>query len=85
MRLDPRDRLGPTARVVDLLYVRGAAEETGLPAGCADLVSAANALHWFDLPRALVEIARIAASGGGPRCTGAAARSLRSTTSSMRS
>jgi SAM-dependent methyltransferase len=45
-------------------YVRGAAEETGLPDGCADLVSIANALHWFDAPRALAEIARLAAPGG---------------------
>jgi SAM-dependent methyltransferase len=42
-----------------LRYLRGAAEETGLPDGCADLVSMANALHWFDPPRALAEIARI--------------------------
>jgi SAM-dependent methyltransferase len=47
-----------------LRYLRGAAEATGLPDGCARLLTVANALHWFDLPRALPEIARVVAPGG---------------------
>jgi SAM-dependent methyltransferase len=47
-----------------LRYVRGEAEATGLPDGCAELVAIANALHWFDLQRALAEIARLVVPGG---------------------
>jgi SAM-dependent methyltransferase len=37
----------------------GRAEETGLPAACADRVTCAQAFHWFDAPAALAEISRI--------------------------
>jgi ubiquinone/menaquinone biosynthesis C-methylase UbiE len=40
------------------------AEDTGLPDGCADVVTASQALHWFDPERALPEIARILRPGG---------------------
>ena len=39
------------------------AEATGLPAACADLVVAAQALHWFDAGRLHPELARIARPG----------------------
>lgn len=39
--------------------INGTAEETTLPAGSVDLVTAAQAAHWFDLPRARCEFARI--------------------------
>jgi SAM-dependent methyltransferase len=42
----------------------GTAEDTGLPAGCADIVTASQAMHWFDPGRALPEIARILRPGG---------------------
>lgn len=42
----------------------GTAEETGLPAGSADLVTAAQAWHWFDTERACAEISRILRPGG---------------------
>jgi SAM-dependent methyltransferase len=45
--------------------VQASAEETGLDAGSADLVTAAQAFHWFDQPRALGEMARILKPGGG--------------------
>lgn len=45
--------------------VQASAEETGLDAASADLVTAAQAFHWFDKPRALAEIARILKPGGG--------------------
>ncbi|HTZ30079.1 MAG TPA: class I SAM-dependent methyltransferase, partial [Streptosporangiaceae bacterium] len=35
------------------------AEDTGLPDGCADVVTASQAMHWFDPDRALPEIARL--------------------------
>ena len=45
--------------------VQASAEETGLDAASADLVTAAQSFHWFDQPRALTEIARILKPGGG--------------------
>jgi SAM-dependent methyltransferase len=40
------------------------AEQTGLPDASADIVTASQALHWFDPDRALPEIARILRPGG---------------------
>ncbi|MGC4003134.1 MAG: class I SAM-dependent methyltransferase [Pirellulales bacterium] len=37
----------------------GAAEATGLPDGAIDCVTAAQAMHWFDAPRAHAEFRRI--------------------------
>jgi SAM-dependent methyltransferase len=42
----------------------GRAEDTGLPAGSADIVTASQAMHWFDPGRALPEIARLLRPGG---------------------
>jgi len=42
----------------------GTAEDTGLPDGCADIVTASQAMHWFDPGRALPEIARVLRPGG---------------------
>jgi SAM-dependent methyltransferase len=44
--------------------VAGSAEETGLPDACADIVTASQAMHWFDAERALPEIVRILRPGG---------------------
>ena len=44
--------------------VEGRAEETGLPGGSADIVTASQAMHWFDPARALPEIARLLRPGG---------------------
>ena len=44
--------------------VDGAAEATTLPNHSVDLVTAAQAAHWFDLPRARQEFARILRPGG---------------------
>jgi SAM-dependent methyltransferase len=45
-------------------YQAGTATETGLPDACVDLVTAAQAFHWFDVPGALAEFARILARPG---------------------
>ncbi len=42
----------------------GSAEEIPLPGGSADAVLAGQAMHWFDLDRALPEIARVLSPGG---------------------
>jgi ubiquinone/menaquinone biosynthesis C-methylase UbiE len=45
--------------------VQATAEATGLEVGSFDLVTAAQAFHWFDKPAALMEMARIVRPGGG--------------------
>ncbi len=45
--------------------VQATAEETGLDLASADLVTAAQAFHWFDKDRALGEAARILKPSGG--------------------
>ncbi len=47
-----------------LVSVAGTAEETTLRSASVDFVTAAQAAHWFDLPRARAEFARILRSGG---------------------
>ena len=44
--------------------VAGTAEETTLDSASADFVTAAQAAHWFDLPRARAEFVRILKPGG---------------------
>ncbi len=44
--------------------VDGRAEDTGLPADSADIVTASQAMHWFDPDRALPEFARLLRPGG---------------------
>src|SRR5581483_10403536 len=40
------------------------AEASGLPDGCADAITVAQALHWFDLGRFYAEAHRVLAPGG---------------------
>jgi SAM-dependent methyltransferase len=47
---------------VEYRVARG--EESGLPDGWADLVTVAQALHWFDLPPFWSEVDRVLAPGG---------------------
>ena len=44
-------------------YRRASAEDSGLPAASAALVVAAQAAHWFDWPRFIAEVLRVAAPG----------------------
>jgi SAM-dependent methyltransferase len=48
-----------TADFPRLRCVPGSAEATGLPSHSFDLITVAQALHWFDLERARAEFARI--------------------------
>jgi SAM-dependent methyltransferase len=40
------------------------AEQSGLPAASVGLITVAQALHWFDLPRFYAEVRRVLAPGG---------------------
>jgi SAM-dependent methyltransferase len=55
---------GPDAGATRFAVAAGSAEATGLPDSCADIVTASQAMHWFDADRALPEIARILRPGG---------------------
>jgi ubiquinone/menaquinone biosynthesis C-methylase UbiE len=44
--------------------VSGTAEDIPLPDACADAVLAGQAMHWFDMDRAMPEIARVLTPGG---------------------
>jgi SAM-dependent methyltransferase len=48
-----------------LEFIDGTAEETGRPAGSADLIVCAQAFHWVDPARGLPEFARVLRPGGG--------------------
>jgi ubiquinone/menaquinone biosynthesis C-methylase UbiE len=45
-------------------YREGVAHRTGLPDGCADIVTAAQSFHWMEPTATLAEIARILRPGG---------------------
>jgi SAM-dependent methyltransferase len=45
-------------------YMRGDAADTGLPDGTADLITCAQAMHWFDLDDCVAEWRRILKAGG---------------------
>jgi SAM-dependent methyltransferase len=68
MRAVARRRLGlapeQAGAVTRFSVVAGSAEETGLGDGSADIVTASQAMHWFDAARALPEIFRILRPGG---------------------
>jgi ubiquinone/menaquinone biosynthesis C-methylase UbiE len=59
MRRVLREQL-PHVRAID-----GTAEAIPLPDDCVDAVFVAEAFHWFDLPVAAAEIARVLKPGGG--------------------
>lgn len=52
----------PTDPRID--YHVAPAEASGLPDHCADLVTVAQALHWFDLDRFYTEVRRVVKPGG---------------------
>ena len=58
--LDPSaDQIANTTAHERVRYIRAPAENIPLPDRCADLVTAAQAAHWFDLPRFYDEVRRI--------------------------
>lgn len=45
-------------------YREGTGDQTGLPSGCADIVTASQAFHWMEPTTTLAEIVRILRPGG---------------------
>jgi len=67
--LEPNDAMRAAAeqllaRKPNFTSLAGTAEATGLPAASVDLVTAAQAFHWFDGPASRREFARILRPGG---------------------
>ncbi|GLZ06697.1 type 11 methyltransferase [Actinomadura sp. NBRC 104412] len=61
---DPDMRAEAERRVPGVRPLAGSAEDIPLPDGSVDAVLAGQAMHWFDLDRALPEIHRVLAPGG---------------------
>ncbi len=54
-----------TRRLPEVPLVEGTAEAIDRPAESLDAVVCAQAFHWFDVPRATAEVARVLRPGGG--------------------
>ncbi len=68
--LEPNDEMRAACASLGTKYpklrcIAGTAEATGLPDASADLITVAQAMHWFDLERTRAEFARILKPGGG--------------------
>jgi len=62
--IDPNRAMLAEARRTGGNYVEGEATATGLAAASIDLVTVAQAMHWFDLDPSLAEIRRVLAPKG---------------------
>jgi SAM-dependent methyltransferase len=63
--VDPNEEmLAQARRAGGARYVRGEATATGLPDASVELVSVAQAFHWFDIPATLRELARVLRPAG---------------------
>ncbi|GBU16632.1 MULTISPECIES: class I SAM-dependent methyltransferase [Methylobacterium] len=57
------EQIGQAGVLPNLAFRVAPAEASGLPPGSADLVTAAQAAHWFDLPAFYAEVRRVARPG----------------------
>lgn len=61
---DMRSRAAEATKASNISYRAGFSHETGLPDAQADIVTAAQALHWMEPDRTFAEVARILRPGG---------------------
>ena len=64
MRTQARRKIEHHPNAARIEYREGSAHRTGLPDGCADIVTCAQSLHWMEPTSTLAEIARILRPGG---------------------
>jgi SAM-dependent methyltransferase len=64
MRTVAEARKAAHANAVTVRFQGGIAAQTGLPDGCADIVTCSQSLHWMEPESTLAEVARILRSGG---------------------
>ena|SRR5581483_6265499 len=64
MRHEAIHKIEGHPRAARVEYREGVAHRTGLPDGCADIVTAAQSFHWMEPTATLAEIARILRPGG---------------------
>jgi ubiquinone/menaquinone biosynthesis C-methylase UbiE len=64
--IEPDDAMRAVAeeRGCGVEYVAAGASATGLPDGCADIVTCSQSLHWMELEPTFAEVGRILPSGG---------------------
>jgi SAM-dependent methyltransferase len=58
------EQIAAAKPISNVEYRVATAEQSGLSDNCADLVTVAQALHWFDLPKFYAEARRVLRSGG---------------------
>jgi SAM-dependent methyltransferase len=59
-----RDRAGAATSAENVRFVQAFADETGLPAGAADIVTCSQSFHWMEHVSTLAEAARLLRPGG---------------------
>jgi SAM-dependent methyltransferase len=64
MRAQAEQRVAGVADPANVHYQAGYANATGLPEGCADIVTCSQSLHWMEPETTFAEIARILRPGG---------------------
>src|SRR5579871_4321768 len=64
MRREAAHKVEGHPYVAQIEYREGNAQQTGLPDGCADIVTAAQSFHWMEPACTLAEVARILRPGG---------------------
>src|SRR3954447_19347377 len=64
MRAQAEQRVAGLADPAHVRYQAGYANATGLPDGCADIVTCSQSLHWMEPVSTFAEIARILRPGG---------------------
>jgi ubiquinone/menaquinone biosynthesis C-methylase UbiE len=64
MRKEAARKVEDHPHAAHIEYREGLAHQTGLPDGCADIVTAAQSFHWMEPVATLAEVARILRPGG---------------------